>query len=297
MPTERIEIAGPEGRTLDVWVSGAEDAIPVLAHHGTPGSGLPYEPFVETVLGRGLRWVSYCRPGYGRSARHEGRIVADAAAEAAAILDHLHADRFHTYGVSGGGAPALACAALLPGRVLSAASVAGVAPHGAEGLDWLAGMGAENIEEFGLAENDHEGLVRFIEEFVRRTKGATIEDVVAALGDLVADVDKRVLSGRFGEHLIAGDEIAFAHGIWGWFDDDMTDTRPWGFDPAAIGVPVSIWQGGQDRFVPRAHGEWLASHVPGCRSHFPAADGHLSLSVGSYDRIIDDLLDMASQGV
>ncbi|HEX6856669.1 MAG TPA: alpha/beta fold hydrolase [Streptosporangiaceae bacterium] len=77
--------------------------------------------------------------------------MADAAADTAAVLDHLEAGPFLTAGWSGGGPHALACAALLPDRCLAAASLAGVAPYGAAGLDWLAGMGEENIQEFRTA--------------------------------------------------------------------------------------------------------------------------------------------------
>jgi pimeloyl-ACP methyl ester carboxylesterase len=45
-------------------------------------------------------------------------------------------------GHSGGGSHALACAALLPQRVLGVVSVAGLAPFGAAGLDWFGGMAA-----------------------------------------------------------------------------------------------------------------------------------------------------------
>ncbi len=68
-----------------------------------------------------------------------------------AILDHLGADKFVTAGWSGGGPHALACAALLPDRCLAAATIAGVAPHDAAGLDWLDGMAQENLDEFALA--------------------------------------------------------------------------------------------------------------------------------------------------
>ena len=77
--------------------------------------------------------------------------MADAAPDVAAILDHLGLDRFVMLGWSGGGPHALACAALLPDRCRAAASLAGVAPFDAEGLDFLAGMGPENVEEFGAA--------------------------------------------------------------------------------------------------------------------------------------------------
>src|SRR5918997_4442854 len=43
-------------------------------------------------------------------------------------------------GYSRGGTLALACGALLPDRVVAVVSAAGIAPFGAEGLDWYAGM-------------------------------------------------------------------------------------------------------------------------------------------------------------
>jgi pimeloyl-ACP methyl ester carboxylesterase len=132
-----------DGRVLEVSVSGPEDGVPLICHHGTPGAALPWEPFVAAAAQRGLRHVEYSRPGYGASDRQAGRAVADCAADVTAILDALGAPRFYTYGWSGGGPHALACAALLGERVIKAASIAGVAPWESEGLDWLAGMGEE----------------------------------------------------------------------------------------------------------------------------------------------------------
>jgi pimeloyl-ACP methyl ester carboxylesterase len=57
------------------------------------------------------------RPGYGGSARQHGRTVADVADDAQLLADAQGWAQFAVAGNSGGGPHALACAALLPGRV------------------------------------------------------------------------------------------------------------------------------------------------------------------------------------
>src|SRR5919204_169295 len=151
----------PDGRTLDVYLDGPERAVPLLFHNGTPSSGQLYAPFVEAASQRGLTMVSFSRAGYGSSTRNPGRSVADVIPDVAAVLDQLGAQRFYTLGWSGGGPHTLACAALLPGRLIGAATVGGLAPYNAKGLDWLAGMGDENVAAFSAALAGEEALRSF----------------------------------------------------------------------------------------------------------------------------------------
>jgi pimeloyl-ACP methyl ester carboxylesterase len=216
--------------------------------------------------------------------------VADCAADADAIADALGIDRFHTVGWSGGGPHTLACAALLPDRVIAAATVAGAAPHDGEGLDWSAGMGDENIEELGLAERGAEALAPFLESQAEEIRLATPGDLLAILGDLVSEPDRAALTGEYAAESHASLLGSVSTGIWGWLDDDLAFVRLWGFDLEEIRVPVSIWHGREDRFVPPAHGEWLASHVPGARSNLLEGEGHISLSRHRYGDVLDELL-------
>src|SRR5207245_7195047 len=155
---------------------------------------------------------------------------------------------------SGGGPHALATGALLSNRVIAMATIAGVAPYPAEGLDFLAGMGEENIEEFEAAVAGPEHLIPFKERAAPILREVTPDGVADALGDLIDDVDRSSLSGAFAEWMAELVHEALREGYWGWFDDDMAFVKPWGFDLAAIGVPVFVWQGGHDRMVPFAHG-------------------------------------------
>ena len=122
-----------DGRTLHFYDTGGEDADTSLAvfwHHGTPNTGAPPEPLFVTAAERGIRWVSYDRPGYGGSTPRPGRDVASAAADVASIADTLGIGQFAVMGHSGGGPHALACAALLPGRVQATIAASGTAPFG-----------------------------------------------------------------------------------------------------------------------------------------------------------------------
>jgi pimeloyl-ACP methyl ester carboxylesterase len=258
-------------------------------HHGTPGSAIVFEPFIQEVLARGLRYVACSRPGYGDSTRRPGRTVADCVGDTSAAVEQLGHDRFYTAGWSGGAPHALACAALLPDRVLAAASIAGPAPLGVEGIDWLSGMGEENVEEFGAAMAGPDELQSYLEKVGPEFGSVTGDEIAAALGDLVGEVDKAALTGELGAFLAGNIREGLRNGIWGWFDDDLAFVRAWGFDLSGLAVQATVWQGAQDRMVPFAHGEWLAAHAP-VRARLMPEHGHLSLAVASFPTILDDLL-------
>ena len=148
MTTEKVIVGAAGGRQLEALAGGPPDGLTVVLHNGTPAGLMPAPAIAAAAAERGLRLVLYARPGYEGSTPDPGRRVAAAAADLAAVLDALGIAEFVTVGWSGGGPHALACAALLPGRCLAAATMAGAAPYQAEGLDWWQGMGSENLAEF-----------------------------------------------------------------------------------------------------------------------------------------------------
>jgi len=287
------ELTLPEGRVVSLYVEGPEDGTVLINHHGTPGAGVPSPGFVRTAAERGLRWVSYSRPGYGGSTRASGRAVADCVRDVAAIADHLGAERFFTMGGSGGGPHTLACAALLPERVRGCAAIASPAPWGAEGLDWLAGQGQENLEEWEAAREGPDALEAYLDREAPGLAAAQDPDqMIDAFGEgLLPPVDQAAITGEYAAALIASSNRAVMNGVWGWFDDDMAFLRDWGFPLDGITVPVALWQGRLDQMVPFAHGEWMAAHVAGARPHLLDDHGHLSLAVSSLPQILDDLLE------
>jgi len=270
-------ITTEDDRTLGMHEAGDPDGLPVVVHHGTPASGLLYDVHVELAREQGIRLIGYDRPGYGPSDRHIGRSVADAASDVSAIADSLGLDRYGSWGISGGGPHVLACAALCDERLVAAASLAAVAPYGAQGLDWLEGMGEENHVEFGKVLEGEPALRTYLEHEAEAMLSASAGDLVSVLETLLGDEDRAVLSGEFAEYMLASDAHALEPGVDGWLDDDVAFLRDWGFDVASINRPTLLLHGEDDRFVPVSHGRWLAERIPGVEARIGPGDGHLTL--------------------
>jgi pimeloyl-ACP methyl ester carboxylesterase len=283
-------IATPDGRDLEVELSGPEEGRVLVFHHGTPGCHRQLPHMQQAATERGLRLVTWSRPGYAGSSRQHGRTVASVAADTAAVLDQLGIEDCLVAGWSGGGPHALACAALLPDRVRAALVIAGVAPHDAEGLDWMAGMGEDNVKEFGLAEQGEDQLSVFLDEWRPVLAAVTGEQIAEELTSLLPPVDVATLDGELADHFAEQFHVGLSRGTDGWCDDDLAFASDWGFALDDITVPVAIWQGSEDLMVPFSHGVWLAEHVPGAAVHLQQGEGHLSVGVGELGAMLDELV-------
>jgi pimeloyl-ACP methyl ester carboxylesterase len=274
-----------DGRTLHVYDTAADSAdtrLVIFWHHGTPNLGAPPEPLLPAATQLGIRWVSYDRPGYGGSAPRPGRNIASGATDVAGIADALGIGRFAVMGYSGGGTYALACAALLPQRVVGVVCLGCMAPFHAEGLDWFAGMSAS-----GAA----------------RLRAAAAGRAAVAAHLAAAEFDP--------EEFTATDHAAL-EGTWGWLgrvaeqaqeggipegnvDDELALVAPWGFDPGQVSAPVLLVHGEQDRIAPSAHGRWLARQLRSAALWPRPDDGHLSV-LDSAAAALSWLREHSSQG-
>jgi pimeloyl-ACP methyl ester carboxylesterase len=257
-------IKAPDGRTLAVAEWGDPNGIGLFALHGTPGGRIGYWMDPGIYARYGLRRLTVDRPGYGESTRHAGRSIADFVPDIETIADQLGIDRFAVTGGSGGGPHALAVAALLPDRVLRCLADVSIAPYGAEGLDFLAGMNEGNVIEFGAALAGEASLRSLLIRERSTTLQRLADNRTDFLGDdyTMSEPDQQQMAKhltRIKHHFVS----CLAPGVDGWVDDDLAFTRPWGFDVADIRVPVLLSYGRADNLVPSAHGDWLAAHIPG----------------------------------
>jgi len=289
---ERRAIEVPGGRTLDFLVGGEPDGLPLVVHNGTPAGLVFWPDSVAAARARGLRLIMIARPGYEGSTPRPGRRVGDVADDVAAVLGALGCDAFLTVGASGGGPHALACSVLLRGRCLAAATIAGVAPYRAEGLDWMAGMGPENVEEFGAALTGEAELTAYLKRAAGELSTVQGQDIIDAMAGLLPAADRAVLTPSFAAEMAASMRSALANGVAGWRDDDLAFTTGWGF-PLDQAGPVAVWQGTDDLMVPEAHGAWLAHSLPAARLHLLPGEGHLNRQGPGFTEVLDDLIALA----
>ncbi|MFJ8015301.1 alpha/beta fold hydrolase [Streptomyces sp. NPDC096339] len=272
----RNQVRAADGRALTVERWGDPDGKPVFLLHGMPGSRLGPAPRGMVLYQRRMQLIAYDRPGYGGSDRHPGRTIADVARDVAAIADTLGLDTFAVAGRSGGAPGALACAALLPDRVTRTAALVPLAPRDAEDLDWFAGMGASNVREYTTATTDPEELeARLIPraDGIRKDPRQLLEELrrelTASDRMVVSDVGLRTM-------LLRNYSEGLRQSAYGWIDDMLANSRPWGFDPADIRCPVLIWHGELDVFSPVGHSRWLASRIPGATATIDPAAAHFA---------------------
>jgi pimeloyl-ACP methyl ester carboxylesterase len=196
--------------------------------------------------------------------------------DTARVADALGLGQFAVMGHSGGAPYALACGALLRERVLGVVCAAGLAPFGAEGLDWFAGMAP-----YGTA-------------LLRAAAGgpAALEDYLVSHEfdlDQFAPADHAALVGDWAWlGTVARQAMPDRHR--GTADDELAYVAPWGFDPGQVTLPVLVLHGGQDRIVPTAHGAWLARQARSAQFWPRPDDGHISV-LNSAPAALDWLLE------
>jgi pimeloyl-ACP methyl ester carboxylesterase len=274
--TLSYQLKTSDGRMLATKSYGDPDGKPVFLLHGTPGSRLGPRPRGAVLHRLGIQLITFDRPGYGKSDRHEGRRVADAAADVLTIADAYGLDKFAVVGRSGGGPHALACAALIPDRLTKAAVLVGLAPRGADGLDWYDGMTQSNASEHTVAAKGYEGLAAITEAAAEAVR-ANPASLLASLLPEMPDSDRRVVADPgIRAQLLQTYAEALRTSADGWIDDVLAFHLPWGFDPATINLPVLLWHGAIDNLSPVSHAMWLAQRIASATVVVQAGAAHFS---------------------
>lgn len=237
-------------RQIAVGQFGAPDGYPVFFMHGALASWRYRHPDDRIAASLGVRLITTARPGFGSSTRNKGRTVSMWANDVAAIADALDIDRFAVLGHSGGGPHALACAAVLGGRVTAVGAAGSPAPLDSE--ERLATMGAGGA----------------VFQTATTTPIAEFEEGLGRIAELMSANIEMAIRGSFGteavpdvpgliEMMLEDSGDVFVQGAAGWADEVHALAHDWGFALVPTTSPVSLFYGEDDALLP--HGEALAA--------------------------------------
>ena len=279
----------PDGRLLGWAEYGARGGSPVFYFHGLPSSRLE-AAVTEPHAGQlGLRIIAVDRPGFGLSTFQPGRRMTDWPGDIAALADALGLSRFAVMGTSGGGPYTLACAAKLADRVTRASVLCGLGQVAGP----PTGSGFRGFSRFALGAARrapsllpmlcvpvswglHTWVVdAYLKRFAHR-QGALDRTTLldpAVRGSLVAAFKESARAGHRGP-------------CW----DLRLASAPWGFDPATIRIPVTLFHGEEDAVVPAGMTRSLAAAIPGVQARFFPGEGHYALPVRHAREALEFLL-------
>jgi pimeloyl-ACP methyl ester carboxylesterase len=282
------EVKLRDGRTLAYVEHGSPSGQPIIYCHGVPSSRLEGDLIVNatTAAALGVRVIVPDRPGIGRSDYQPGRRIVDWPDDVLDLAASLGLDRFAVLGSSGGAPYAAACGARIPDRVRVVGLLGGVASADAPGV--LASMSGPLRMMFRLA--------RFVPAVLGglfrlnlRAMSRGGERASQRMAAWAPEPDRSLLQrAEIRNGFMACFEEACRQGTRGPVVDLPLIARQWGFDLAAIKVPVLLWHGERDRYVPVASGRYLAGAIH-CRATFYPDDAHLSVPMNHQEEIFGAL--------
>lgn len=278
----------PHDRRLAYTEYGDPEGAPAIYSHGFPGSRLEGLLFDEPARQQHIRMIAPDRNGLGRSDPMQGRQLLDWPSDVAALADHLGIGRFQLVGVSGGGPYATACAYQLADRITGVTLVCPLGQLDRPGLlaamQWPAQLNFHSIHMTPWLSHFayRFGVVPFAQ--------AWPQWIYQMMLSSVPSPDKLVLS-RARVRSVITDSLreAIHQGANGVLDEMALYTRPWGFDPCEIELPVQLWHGTADRTVPLLHGRTLAEQLPQCETHYIEGEGHFSLPFDRMGEILEQM--------
>jgi pyruvate dehydrogenase E2 component (dihydrolipoamide acetyltransferase) len=252
------------GLRLRYLALGESDRIPVLLLHGF-GADLNTWMFTQPALAEGRRVIALDLPGHGGSTKQLDHADVESLAT---IVDHalkaLGIERLHLVGHSMGGGIAIAFASREPERVATLTLIASAS--------------------LGLEIN-----ATFIDGFVRAARRREAVEVLNLLVHDPALVSRTMVEDVLRYKRLDGVPEALAAFAEEWFPGGRQIVGL-GDGVAVLKLPVQIIWGREDRIIPVAHAEALASRLP---VHILERVGHLPHmeKAGEVNRLIKRLIE------
>ncbi|WP_417538635.1 alpha/beta fold hydrolase [Marinobacter sp.] len=272
------------------WLErGDPQGFPVFYAHGNPGSRLELLFLDAKAKDYGIRLIVMDRPGIGASSFVPDYGLLDFAADIEKLADEKGLDGFGLMGWSSGGPPVLATAYYLPRRVRFAISISGYTNFGEYN------KARQAMSEYGLhgPKLSEEHPVLFKQALkVARWADLTLPGVYMAVAEAeMAPADQALLNDKKRSELfVRNQQEALVQGVKGVIQDLEVQWAAWPFSLTNIQVPVHIYQGGKDTFVPVEFAQHMAQQIPDASLSILPESGHLlPLDQQFMDRVFKEI--------
>jgi pimeloyl-ACP methyl ester carboxylesterase len=247
---------------------------PVFYAHGNPGSRLELLFLDAKARDYGIRLIVMDRPGMGASSFVSDYDLLDFAGDIKKLANEKGLDEFGLMGWSSGGPPILATAYYLPQRARFAISISGYTNFGEYD------QARQVMSEYGLRgpELSEARPMLFKQAFkVARLADLALPGVYMAVAEAEMPASDRVLLNdkQISELFVRNQQEALAQGVEGAIQDLEVQWNAWPFALAEIQVPVHIYQGQKDTFVPAEFARHMAREIPDATLDIMPESGHL----------------------
>lgn len=257
---------------------GDPDGRPLIYSHGWPSSRLQARLLHHLALERGIRVIALDRPGIGRSTHQPGRTLKSWPSLIAAFADAQGIQNFTQLGVSGGGPYVLACAAMLPHRVIASAVLCGavpVTPQNRRGLHpaYRLLTPLRKLPKQLISPSLHLAAHLATTNLEKKPFSWVLHALPEADRLLLLENPEvfEVLAESFREGVKQG-------GI-GVMTDAEIYFQPWEIPLENITQPIRYWHGGRDRNISADMAQNFITRIPGAKLDVDASEGHFSLAI------------------
>ena len=239
-----------------------------------PGSRLEGHFFHRQALSHGFRILTPDRPGIAKSDFQPHRTLLDYTDDIRQLIDALDLDRFCHIGWSSGGSRTLACGYALGLRMDLGICLSGYT-HFAEyegahpllaATRWPGPMLARHSK---LLFRLTVGIVTWLS---RNYPGLYLRQAE----QLISDEDQHILRTCLANRLFRQDQLACLNsGGHAIATDLLTELDDWQFRLKDVHIPIWIYQGDQDPFIPVDYAHHLAGRLPDADLTLMPGAGHL----------------------
>jgi len=248
-----------DGRSIGYAQYGDPDGFPIVNAHGGMACRLDVAAAAPVAEKAGVRLISPDRPGIGLSDPQSDRTVTDWAGDVAELLDQIGIDRFGVMGWSMGGQYAAAVGHVVRQQVTRVAIIAGALPLTEPGVfDQLPTMDRVYTRLSQRAPWLARLGFRAMALMARSTPTLYGRMAASELGPADAAVLRE--DGFAGFARMSHEALRRPAGE---VEEYRAWMRPWGFGPEDLDIPVDVWIGSEDEFVPRPWADELARRIPG----------------------------------